>query len=346
MITELRNEVNDFLNQRFGIYSESSTLTIHDDNSWNAFCERGSYEKSANGLYLPKSLSAHIRDSEFVAQNLFHELFGHGLFVEKSLIGKLVRENKDKRFYNEYEGFALWIEWYLSNLVGCNEIFEKRFNKFQPQETELFRRMADHFLEFGDYNLLYTLGFEKHYDTNVLRDILSKMYRNKEMKFALAYGSKKPFADIDFFIVSDEIHSFTNHWLDVYAIKEEDFDFFLSRLDISITDPLFSGEFVMGDRNYFERCKQRIEQEEISEDAIAYHKNHVGKTRVWASRYPENSPERFSCQRYGVSYELNASELSLGRKPKTLGEIKRIYPDHFEALGEKPRLGGQNVLDR
>lgn len=73
----------------FGIKPEKSTYTIHSD--WNGFVNNTGSHPDSHGVYLPRSLSAHLKESsEFLSVNLLHEYFGHGLFCEHAISGQRI----------------------------------------------------------------------------------------------------------------------------------------------------------------------------------------------------------------------------------------------------------------
>ena len=89
---ELQNlvlESGEVLESEFGIKPEKSKYMVYSINDWNNFLKRTNSHQDSHGVYLPRSLSAHLnKDSKYLAVNLLHEYFGHGLFCEHSLIGK------------------------------------------------------------------------------------------------------------------------------------------------------------------------------------------------------------------------------------------------------------------
>ena len=77
------------LNQNFSC-RQIKTLDYDD---WHRFCCINGFELKSTGLYVPKTYTAYVRnDTESLESDIFHEFFGHGLFCEKSLIGKELAE--------------------------------------------------------------------------------------------------------------------------------------------------------------------------------------------------------------------------------------------------------------
>lgn len=363
-------EINAYLRGRFGISVADTGLYLHSEEEWGQFSRGNGF--NAEGAYLVRSKEAHVNaDSELSAIDTFHEYFGHGLYVENSAIGKklyslesrLMNEEKEAgissrqeleafrgksntcreiRDFQEktiasYEGFAMWMEWYLSMLTGNMGLYGKK----EACRSEGARRLTNEFIEFSkqntDYALLYANGFPKHYDIGILNEIARNVFRNDldSIDFALVYGSRKPCSDIDLFIVSDKIPCFFTGWLDVYSVSRDKFSDLLSKMDISITDALFSGELIYGNKQSFENAKVKAACTSLSREAIDFHLNHSSKAKELSEKC--SGMEKRSAARYAVSYSLNAKEMKEGRKPLMLKELERKYPDEFLPF-EKPYI--------
>lgn len=90
-LDQLLSECSEILESEFGIKPESSTYRFYSNEEWLDFLARTNSDEESFGVYLPRSLSAHLKeDSEFLPVNLIHEYFGHGLFCEHSSIGKKI----------------------------------------------------------------------------------------------------------------------------------------------------------------------------------------------------------------------------------------------------------------
>jgi len=365
----MMNEINSWLQDRFGISVNESSLCRHSAEEWNSFSQK--YRFNAEGAYFVRDRSAHVNsDSDFSLIDIFHEYFGHGLYAEHSVFGKelcslekkLMKEEQEagikpeglsafrdnnetckqiadlqKRMIAPYEGFAMWTEWYLGMITG-NETSYVRKASLRSESAD---RLADDFISFSkqntDYALLYANGFPKHYNKGILNEIATNVFRNdlSSIDFALVYGSRKPYSDIDLFIVSDKIPCFFTGWLDVYSVSRHRFDDLLSKLDISITDALFSGEQVYGDKASFENAKAKAACAPLSKEAIDFHLNHVCKAKALSEKC-DDAREKRSAARYAVSYCLNAMEMKQGRKPLTLKALMEKYPEEFKEF-EKPK---------
>jgi len=159
---------NDYYLDLLGYKPEQTELRIFSDGEWNSFCERIGLEKNSSGVYLPRNQTAFIDRKNQLT--LFYEYFGHGLFCEQSLTGrKLVdlekrlldeekEEFKEKKFtleklkefrmknktflnldkfrkenLTQYELFAIWTEYLLSN-NGLRKEFEKRYDSLGKED--------------------------------------------------------------------------------------------------------------------------------------------------------------------------------------------------------------------
>ena len=87
-IQDLVNASNEILKSEFKIIPKISKYKIHHSDSWIGFLRDTGAHPDSHGVYIPRSLSAHLKGySEFLQVNLFHEFFGHGLFCEHAIRG-------------------------------------------------------------------------------------------------------------------------------------------------------------------------------------------------------------------------------------------------------------------
>ncbi|MFH1065812.1 MAG: hypothetical protein V1734_04890 [Nanoarchaeota archaeon] len=363
--TDIISGTSGFLKDRFGIIPAETTLSLHSFGNWQKFCSERKLDMSAEGVYLIRNYSALINtDSEFLLQNIFHEYFGHGLYTEYSLPGmqvkaledKLAAEEQDTKSIEEleelrqnsdtykhlqklrqdilpeYEGFAMWMECYLSALVGEKQKFTEKVNKLSPVEQSLCRRFVEYSNEFGEHALFFSTGLPKHYNQPIITDILRKVFKDdfNSIKFAMVYGSRKPYSDIDIFIVSDKLPCKHFGWLDIYSVDTSTFEDLTAKFDISITEPLFTGQFVCGDRMLAMQTKNKVMGSPITQQAVEFHRQHAEKAKQLALQYPEASAEYQTAMRYNTSYLANAKEMEQGRKPLTLANLISRYSQDFK----------------
>ncbi len=365
-LNAVSQEVRQFLIRRFGFMPIDSSIVLHDRQGWQNFCSYRGFDTSQEGVYIPRDCSAHLlQDSEFILQNLFHEYFGHGMYTEHSLVGRQIQsleqrlmeeENRagidspekrselrqNSKIYSalgkirqqilpQYEGFALWMEWYLSNMNGNRNGFEEKLKKFSPEQQALCKRFTDYSREYGEHALMFSTGLPKYYNQGILTEILQKIFQDDfgSIRFAMVYGSRKPYSDIDLFMVSDRLPCTHFGWLDIYSVTSKVFDDLISKFDISISDPLFTGEMVCGDKGIVEQTKAKLLSSAIAPDAIRFHRQHAEIAKETALQYGEDSSEYQTALRYNRSYLANAKELEQGRKPLTLKNLIALYPELF-----------------
>jgi hypothetical protein len=365
-LTNLVLESEEILLSEFRIKPERSIYHVHSGSEWQDFLiETGSHPDS-HGVYLPRSLSAHLKESsDFLPINLLHEYFGHGLFCEHSIPGQRIvsleqvltktekemldlselpkqqkfqvdetnpyfekykkqREELQKFFsqnVHNYEGFAMWLEYFLSKATNQADLFEQKMDKLVHHDyKKLFEQFHNFSVQYGNFALIAQLGFPKYYDDDTIIETLRKIYRDDfdSIELVIICGSQKPYSDIDLFVVSDRIQSGYNHWLDVYARTPQEFKVDLANFSIAVTDPLFSGRIIIGDLEYQTQLKQRILNQPITKEAIQYNIAQSEEQARIALMYPEDSKERKIAENYQESFRRNAEELQKGNKILTL----------------------------
>lgn len=357
-------ESEEVLLSEFRIKPEKSNYTIHSD--WSNFVQNTGSHPDSHGVYLPRDLSAHLRESsEFLSVNLLHEYFGHGLFCEHAISGqrivsleqaladtekemlnmsKLLTQQKFQvdetnpfferykkqreelqQFFSQnihnYEGFAMWLEYFLSKATNNESLFEQKMDEMvHPDYKKLFEQFYNFSSQNGNFALIAQLGFPKYYEDTTIVETLRKLYKEdfESIELAILYGSQKPYSDIDLFVVSNKIQSSYNHWLDIYAVTPDEFEVDLSNFSIAVTDPLFSGKAIIGNSDYQEQLKQRILNQPITQEAIQYNLTQSDEQARIALMYPEDSKERNISESYQQSFKRNAKELQKGNKILTL----------------------------
>lgn len=194
------------------------------------------------------------------------------------------------------------------------------------------KKLTDYQSVHGEYALLYSCGFPKYYNINILEDILRKLFREdfNSIEFSLVYGSRKPQSDIDIFMVSDKIPNSYLQWIDISSVSNQNFQDLLSKLDLSITDPLFTGQFICGNKTYLEQAKTIINKMPITQETITHHIQHTARAKELALQHCEETKEHQTAMRWSKSYLANAKELKQNRKALTLANLVRKYPEDFQ----------------
>ena len=350
----LRSE--EILLSEFNIKPEKSKYEIHSDNEY-----LNKSEQTSQGVYLPRSLTAHLKkSSKFLQVNLLHEYFGHGLFCEHAIPGQKIvsleksleetekemlgvtklpknshfQVNSNNPLFNKYvtkrgelkeflsqnlhnyEGFAMWLEHFLAEKLNKKSLFDKKMSKVHPDFKELFEQFHDYSEVNGNFALISKLGFPKYYNSNTLVDTLRKMYKKNfdSIKLVVLCGSKKPYSDIDLFIVSDKIKSTYNFWLDIVAKTTNELEKELTNFSIEVSNPLFKGILIMGDPGYHEQLKKRLLNQPITKEAIKYNFQESEEQGRIGLMYPEGSRERRTALGYQKSFGKNARELEKGNR--------------------------------
>ncbi len=303
-------------------------------------------------MYVPASYSAYVRvDSPVLVSNVFHEYFGHGLFCEHSQIGKrlvdIIQNNGDEKpfLFDEvnpreqslglcktnianYEGFAVWLEVLLCEETDNSKVWQLKKDRLPDGFVSLFEFFQDAEQRLSRFGFMSQLGFPKFYDDDKVLEVVRRVYGSafNNVDFVVLYGSQKPDSDIDLFVVStNPSRNYFNGWLDIYELNRDEFYHALRHFDISVTDPLFSGKLIYGDKNSFEQLKQKVLEQPITPEAVVYNLTEAEKQRELLPYIPETDKRRKYCLSYINSFSQNAEQLSLGNKPLTLKNLQQIY---------------------
>jgi predicted nucleotidyltransferase len=274
-------------------------------------------------------------------------LYGHGLFVEHSQIGKKLieiihtRGNEKSFMFNEinlqeqtfgiakqnihnYEGFAVWLEGLLCTETNNSEVWNAKKDGLRKDYAQLFEFFEDAERKLSRFGLISQMGFPKHYDNNKVLDVVKRLYGSAfgNVDFIILYGSQKPKSDIDLCVVSSNAsNQYFNGWLDITELNREDFQDRMNNLDIALTDAMFSGELIFGNENSFQQYKQSILEKPISQEMIEYNKRKSNLQKEYLLGYQDDERMKKLCLSYIDSFSQNAQQLSLGNKPLTLAKL-------------------------
>jgi len=351
---------------------------LYDDEKWQSLITAGKLPNGTEGFYLPRTNVAYLASmSPFLVLNLYHEFHGHGLFFEKSLLGREMAEkdrklaemekeiigldslsdgilkldNKHPLFpkylevrrnleginshsYKVVEGFAVWMEHFLSKKFNKEGLFfekqremKKRFKEKYKISEEGFRKFMKFENDMGKHWLMYQLGFPKKYTDEILVELLERYYKNRfgNIVFALLYD-EKPDSDIDLFVVSnDRSHSYYNGWLDIFHLQIDEFIKRTGLFDIGVTDPLFTGRVVFGDSAIVEGFKRKVLDAEITQDAINYNIKRARERKEIAKKYGHRTREHENTSVCSHTYLMNAKELKKGKKLLIQADLRQKY---------------------
>jgi hypothetical protein len=353
-------KINKHYQELLGFYPRRTWLSSMNAAQWKEYCNRSRLNSESEGIFTPRNMTAYVLESSGNKElSIFHEYFGHALFFEYSKKGKILdklerrlqkdetKEFKGKSFSFEelqefrkadvnftalqkekekniglYETFAIWTENYLSEKLGINDKFEAKY-----RNADGIKKNLNEFLEFqekyGELALFYEIGMPKYYNKDKIKGLISNLFKEdaESAKIILLYGSKRPYSDIDLFTVSDPIKRSSNDWLDVYSVSKEEFEYKLRNFDVSVTDPILTGEFIAGDRQYLESKKLQLMNQPITESAIYYNLMKSREQRVLGSMYLTSSKESSVGGSYGKTYFKNAFFLKQGIRKLTKKEI-------------------------
>lgn len=351
-IESLLTDVSSFVTSDFGFDIEKSKLKPYSLENWHEFCQTNSFDVNSSGIYVPVSHSAYVRtDSHFLTSNIFHELYGHGLFVEHSQIGKrlteIIQNKSDEKSFmfddinpqeqifgiakhniHNYEGFAVWLEALLCEKTDNSKVWQLKRERLPNNFVSLFEYFQETEQRLSRFGFMSRLGFPKFYEDDKVLDVVKKLYNSEfnNVDFIILYGSQKPESDIDLFVVSNNSSTnYFNGWLDIYELNREEFNRLSNSLDISITDPLFTGKLIYGDKNYFEQLKKRIKNQPITEESINHNFKEAEKQKEYLPHLSKADKRRVDCLSYIDSFSQNAEQLNLGNKPLTLRNLKQLY---------------------
>ena len=146
----------------------------------------------------------------------------------------------------------------------------------------------------------------------------------KSIELALLYGSKKPYSDIDVFVVSDKIQDTFLNWLDVRSVSSQGLTDMLSKLDISATESLFTGEFITGNKAYLEQLKETAIKIPITEQAVTYNMHQAEHARRIALLNDGDYNKYRTANGWSQSYSQNARLLIKGKKALTKKGLEQI----------------------
>ena len=353
MLQSYLDSSNAFYLDLLGYKQEQTKLNVLDYEQWQALCKKQEGNQDASGMFQPRSQIAVINsENDAYPLNLFHEYFGHGLFYERTLAGKrlvdleqkLMQEEKEhfegipfslkelKRFRENnatfkhmqqereenldlYENFAIWTEYLLAKHFGINQ-FEMRYDSMPESERSQFDKILAFSKRYGNLSTFYAVGFERKITIPRVKMLLEDVYRNllQDARLVVVYGSRKPFSDIDIFAVSDNLPEIDTNWLDVRVCSVKDFEEGVKLFDITITDPLLTGEIIYGDKDYLEQQKTRLVRQPITEEAIKYNIKQSERQERMALEFSVGSNENFRGMSYSLTYLRNAFALREGKR--------------------------------
>jgi len=315
-LEQVIKEAHEYIDNQFKFNIKESQIKLYDEKHWQEFCRENDFAASSFGMYIPPTKTAYLLSTNhFLNCNALHELYGHGLYVEN-----ISPQDPLTLPSSTTEGFALFLEDLLSNVTDILPLWEEKQQVISKNDIELLERYKYGYKTMTQLGFFGELGLPKYYNNNDIVDTLKHILKPivDRSFFIVLYGSKKPKSDIDLFIVSDidGIKDFHNHWLDIYEIGFEELSYRIPHLDISVTDPFFTGELIHGDELLFDEMKRLITDMPITQEAIIYN---MEKNKEQKKIYPtlNNPRDRKASLGYIRSYDKQARLLSQGCKNYT-----------------------------
>ncbi|MCA9478034.1 MAG: hypothetical protein KC535_02710 [Nanoarchaeota archaeon] len=348
-------EAGNYIWSEFKLDLSKTKLKLYSEKNWRTFCEKNQFEKDAQGIYVPAGYSAYVRtDSPFLLSNIFHEYFGHGLFMEHSKMGldliDVIRQKGDEKSYlfgekdpqvpsegffskriYDYEGFAYWLESHLDSQTGNKRLWDHKKILMDPLYRHVQEQFEEIYSQLPRLNFFGQLGFPKYYSSQDILDTVQYLYKDsfEHIEFIVLYGSQKPSSDIDLFICSDnESRNLVNGWLDIYELKKSDFEHKKKLLDLSVTDPLFSGTVIYDQNNLVEKSKREILSETITHSHIIHNARRSEEQKGFLDLCTSERDRKLTAS-YTRSFKLNAEQLGLGNKPLTLSNLRTYSGSHL-----------------
>lgn len=226
-----------------------------------------------------------------------------------------------------YEGFALWMEHFLAKKNNKKAFFEERYER---QDFIIWKKVLEDILkfedEFGSHAVIYSCGLPKKYNKEIVLDLLKRIYKDsfEKINLAVLYGSKKPYSDIDLFVVTeDRTRNVCNDWIDIYQVNKNEFIRMINLLDISVTDPIFSGDELISTGYNLTRFQKQVLNTPITQESIKYNLMRAKEQEDTVKNPYLSSRDKKVWAGYIKTYRINAQELGKGRKILTLNNIKK-----------------------
>jgi len=372
-IKDFLDSSNKFYQDLLGYKPEQTSLQQIPETRWYKSAKLKGLNPNSLGIYLPRSQTAIIRGENPLS--LFHEYFGHGLYCEQNLTGKKLvelekklleeekQELKTKKFtlrdlqnfrqqnpifqelkdfwqrnLRRYELFAIWTEYLLSGEHGLRDSFEIKYDFLTREAREAIDSIIDFSKQYGNLATFYAQGMARRTTPERVKKLLGDIYKDKIkfITFALLYGSRKEFSDIDIYLISDEIKPFSSDWIDVRVHTQRRFEKGIINFDVRVTDPLFSGEFIFGNRDYFEQQKQVLKNQQITEEAISYNFQKSENYKKFVEKDFELCDQVENPLSYSQTYLANAIALREGKKLFTKKKLLLYLKKQAPVEGDKP----------
>jgi predicted nucleotidyltransferase len=191
--------------------------------------------------------------------------------------------------------------------------------------------------QYGNLATFYASGLARRTTVERVKRLLEDIYKDKilDVRFAVLYGSRKEFSDIDVFIVGKNPQEAHSNFLDVKMQSPRDLRKGIKNFDVRTLIPLMNGEFICGDKDYFEKLREQVLFQPISEESIKHNLK-------WSSRMQRLRDENFEddflrskFEGYSQTYLSNALALMQGKRLFTKEDLIS-YSKRASVEGDKP----------
>ena len=158
MLEQMLADADKIIQNEFGL-SVTKNLELYSKSEWQSIVKKDSKEDGITtiGLYNRQTGRARVnRDEPRYIATVFHEVYGHGLYYQRSLAPEW-RVLDDKKA--DSEGFACWIQAYLCNKFG----FRSMWNQSHAAHPELYQDAYNAYKRFEKdetaFGVMAALGF-------------------------------------------------------------------------------------------------------------------------------------------------------------------------------------------
>jgi hypothetical protein len=329
--------LDEIMKEKIGFSPTQSAITLHSQEEWEGFQKHYGMPQSVRGVYDIERFTSHLQQGDLVT--FFHEHYGHGTFFEHSLLGQTLREDalrvpihERQHVLDEHpnsrisEGFAIWSEQMLTRAHNDPDLKRKSSTLFlgysredQESYTDIVRAES-----FGNLYIRRHCGFPHTPTTAEAREVIQKIFPDKNIDIAILYGSKKNTSDVDLFIVGENIHDYKNHWLDIVGMQREEFSYYKNNLLPLVTDPLYSGEVLIGEKEVMQ-LRESLHTMPITHDMIEANRRAATWEQEIIDKGILHGKDLDVARGYVRTFTTNALLLEQGKRYMTKKQLEGYY---------------------
>jgi hypothetical protein len=315
-----RNDKMPFVND-FGFYSTFSDISyINLDNNHFLF------------NYIRYGLSRQFFFNYSIQGNEFKDIIlkkGDVLsFLDQqySIIDSLLPFTNEKRIL----GLELLLtDDFTKKILDKSYDLEKILSK---KEFMIFDDFSSFKKQYGMFSIISEMGFPKYFSNETIIDVLDKLgYKKDKLKYIFRTGSKKPYSDVDIFMISDiNTHTQNLGWIDICNISIKDLKNLYNKFDYSLIDAFFSGNLIYGKTKNVEKIKKDFLTMPITKQAIDYNFNKsIERKNDLLKNNSSNAVNYVARLENMKNYLTNAKELEKGIVHLTYQELRKNWCKYF-----------------